>query len=315
MKTGLIIQGPLFSPGFGPYEFQSNGSFEKSWIAYDCVDNIQSIIKVADNLFDVIVIATWENSTYTVFLEKLRNYYGVEIVLLNESERLQELHQLGTHKYHQIETLRAGASKLEELGCDVVAKVRSDHNVNLEILYKHVDQHRGKNENSLGVPNINLFELDRLTDFYFVGRVSVILGLCDYYLSRPELCPDPHKDYFLKFLTFLSSDDFLVDKIQNFKSPLIRDFYCIFVWTHYFYPLHAGLFKTFFWRGRRVNYRLNGWIRWFYAFHSSRNFFSSWKFPLNLFAILSVRELKRPTIRFSSAILFRLYRLKSQRSL
>jgi hypothetical protein len=315
MKTGLIIQGPLFSPGFGPYEFQSGGSFEKSWIAYDCADNIQGIIKVAANLFDVIVISTWENPAYTVFLEKLRNSYRIEIVLRNESERLQEFHQLGIHKYHQIETLRAGAFKLEELGCDVVAKIRTDHNIDLNILYKHVERHKGKNRNSLGVPNINLFELDRLTDFYFVGRTSVILGMCDYYLSRPELCPDLHRDFFLKFLTFLSSDDYLVDKIQSFKSPFIRDFYCIFVWTHYYYPLRAGLFKTFFWRGRRVNYRLNGWIRWFYILNSSRKFESSWKFPLNLFSILLIREMKRPTIRFLSAILFRLYRLKSQRSL
>jgi len=256
MKTGLIIQGPLFSPGFGPYEFQSDGSFEKSWIAYDCVENIQGIIKVAQNLFDVIVISTWANPTYTDFLENLQNCNGVEIVLLNESERLQELHQLGMHKYHQIETLRAGASKLEELGCEVVAKVRTDHSINLEVLYKHVERHKGKNKNSLGVPNINLFELDRLTDFYFVGRTSVIVGMCDYYLSSPEL-----------------------------------------------------------WRGRRVNHRLNGWIRWFHTFHSSHNFVSSWKFPLNLFAILSVREIKRPTIRFSSAILFRLYRKKSHRLL
>jgi hypothetical protein len=315
MKTGLIIQGPLISPGFGPYEFQSDGSFEKSWITYDCVENIQGIIKVAENLFDVIVISTWANPTYTVFLENLKNYNGVEIVLLNESERLQEFHQLGMHKYHQIETLRAGASKLDELGCEVAAKVRTDHSIDIDILYKHVERHKGKNKNSLGVPNINLFELDRLTDFYFVGRTSVILGMCDYYLSSPELSPDPHRDYFLKFLTFLSSDDFLVDKIQNFKSSFMRDFHCIFVWTHYFYPLRAGLFKTFFWRGRRVNHRLNGWIRWFYTFHSSHNFVSSWKFPLNLFAILSVREIKRPTIRFSSAILFRLYRMKSHRSL
>ncbi len=315
MKKGLIIQGPLFSPGFGPYEFKADGSFDKSWIDYDCAKNVQNTIEVAKKYFDHIVISTWRDDDYTNFLTSLGTHERVEIVLLDENARLSELNRLGVHKYHQIVTLRAGASKLEELGCDVVAKIRTDHAVNLELLSRQVKQHRGKNRKSLGVPNINLFELDRLTDFYFVGNSDVIRDLCDYYISHEEFCADTHKDYFLNFLTFLSKDKVLVEKIQNSESRLIRDYYCIFVWTHFFYPLSAALFKDFSWRGRLVNHRLNGWIRWFYTFHSSHNYFSRLKFLLNLISILLVREMKKPTIRFSSAILFRFYRLKALKEL
>jgi hypothetical protein len=204
---------------------------------------------------------------------------------------------------------------LEELGCDVVAKIRTDHSVNLKLLSKQVKQHRGKSRKSLGVPNINLFELDRLTDFYFVGSSDVIRDLCDYYMSHEEFCADTHRDYFLNFLTFLSTDRVLVEKIQNSESQLVGDYYCIFAWTHYFYPLRAALFKNFYWRGRLVNHRLNGWIRWFYTLHSTHNSFPRLKFLLNLISILLFREMKRPTIRLSSAILFRFYRFKAQKVL
>ena len=315
MKKGLIIQGPMFSPGYGPYEFQADGSFNKSWIDYNCAKNIQDTIEVAKEYFDHIVIATWRDDDYMNFLTSLGTHERVEIVLLDENERLSDLNRLGVRKYHQIVTLRAGASKLEELGCDVVAKIRTDHSVNLKLLSKQVKQHRGKSRKSLGVPNINLFELDRLTDFYFVGSSDVIRDLCDYYMSHEEFCADTHRDYFLNFLTYLSSDRVLVEKIQNSESQLVADYYCIFVWTHFFYPLRAALFKNFYWRGRLVNHRLNGWIRWFYTLHSSHNSFPGLKFLLNLISILLFREMKRPTIRLSSAILFRFYRFKARKVL
>ena len=315
MLKGLIIQGPLFSPGYGPYEFQTDLSFEKSWIEYDCRENILATIEMAKRFFDHIVIATWENADYTNFLKSIGKDSCIEIVVLHEGEKLSELHGLGIHKYHQIETLRAGASRLEELGCDVVAKIRTDHALNLQLLSKQLTKHQNKNLMSLGVPNINLFELDRLTDFYFVGRPEVIRDMCNFYMSKPETCVDTHKDYFLNFATFLSNDENLVAKVQAGESKLVRDYYSILIWTRFFYPLHGGLFKNFSWRGKMVNYRLNGWIRWFHAFHSSQLNSSKFKFAMNLFVILLVRELKRPTIRFSSAVLFRIYRLKSARAL
>lgn len=314
MKEGLIIQGPLFSPGFGPYEFQSDGSFRKSWIDFDCKENVLSTIESAKNHFDHIVLVTWYNAEYSDYIKSLKNYPQVEVIELQESAILSKLDKSSVHKYHQVETLRAGSARLEELGCDVMAKVRTDHSLNLDLLSKQVHLHRRRNVKSLGVPNINLFELDRLTDFYFVGRPEVIRGMCDFYLNSPEICADTHKDYFLSFLHFLSEDVELIKSIQYSDSILKRDFYCISAWTQYYYPLPSGMFKNFYWRGRGVSYRLNGWIRWFSAFHEVRKGSRSLKLKLNLFSILIVRQLKRPTIKFTSAILFRIYRRKALRS-
>ena len=314
IKTGLIIQGPLYSPGYGPYEFKPDGSFEKSWIEFDCKQNLLETIQSAKMLFDHIVLATWHDPKYADFINSLAKYPHVHVIELKESPELVKLSQSGVHKYHQVETLRTGAAKSEELGCDVVAKIRTDHSVNLGLLSRQVKRHRLHNENSLGVPNINLFELDRLTDFFFVGRPEVIKGMCDFYLSSPETSVDTHRDYFLGFLHFLSKDEDLIQIIRDSESILKRDIKCVFAWTNYYYPLRSGMFRNFYWRGRGVNHRLNGWIRWFYAFHASRPDFLSIKFGLNLILILLVRQLKKPTIKYTSAVLFRVYRRKASRS-
>lgn len=315
MGKGLIIQGPLFSPGYGPYEFQSDGSFKKSWIDFDCKDNLLRTIESAKMLFDYVVLATWHDPKYADFIESISKYPYVHIIELEESPKLMKLSQSGVHKYHQVQTLRVGAAKLEELGCEVVAKIRTDHSLDLGLLSKEVERHRFRNENSLGVPNINLFELDRLTDFFFVGRPDIIKGMCDFYLNSPETCVDTHRDYFLGFLHFLSKDADLIKIIRDSESIWERDSKCVFAWTNYYYPLHSGMFRNFYWRGRGINHRLNGWIRWFYALHASQPKLHNFKFRLNLFLIIFVRQLKKPTIKYSSAVLFRIYRRKALKSL
>jgi hypothetical protein len=313
MKKGLVIQGPLFSPGFGPYEFSKSGSFEKSWIEFDCKENILLTIQDALKYFDFIVLTTWKNTDYQEFIDSLSRIQKVHVVAIHESEGLKKLGMQGIHKYHQIATLQAGLQKLVELGCDLSAKVRTDHKIDIAELAQEVDDHQFKNVFSLGVPNLNLYELDRLTDFYFVGRSQVMYDLCTNYLVQKEYCLDTHKDYFLSFLNFLSKNETLVSRINQRDSSFRSDVLAISVWTTFFYPLSPKLFKNFYWRGKKVNHRLNSWIRWFHVFHSSAGRSSGLKFFMNLSFIFIVRLIKRRTIKLFSFFTYRFYRFKAQR--
>ncbi len=192
----------------------------------------------------------------------------VEIIEVSEDRFLSDKDKEGIHKYHQIATTHFGAKLLSSLGCEFMAKIRTDHNLDLNILKSEVLNHEKRNPRSLGVPNINLYELDRLTDFYFVGRSDLIVELCNSYLTTPELFVDTHKDYFYKFANILGRRKYLVTNQRNFFLNLRQQFYAVTAWSEVFYPLDARLFKNFYWRGRRVNYKLNRWIRWFYIAHS-----------------------------------------------
>lgn len=310
MKTGLVIQGPLSSPGFGPFEFQSDGSFQKTWIEFDCKVNLHRILKQATQLFDFVTVSTWNDPEYLEFLEEIKNDYGVEVLALQADENLKHLDQLGIHKFHQIFTLNAGVKNLSRKGCDLVAKIRTDHFLDINLMHKEVLRHRHKNRYSLGVPNLNLFETDRLTDFYFVGNPQVIGDMCDAYVQGIHICDDTHKDYFLNFLCFLSGDEDFVRRIVYSSSKIERLYLLSKAWTIHFYPLNRKLFHDFYWRGRKVNHHVNGWIRWFFLFHSKSSS-AHVKSLFNLSLIWLLVSLKKPFMRIVSKFVYMFYRRKA----
>lgn len=107
MKTGLVIQGPLSSPGLGPFQFLPDGSFQKTWIEFDCKVNSLRILKDATQLFDFVTISTWDNPRYLDFLKDIKHKFGIEVLILKPDENLNQRDSRGIHKFHQIFTLNA----------------------------------------------------------------------------------------------------------------------------------------------------------------------------------------------------------------
>lgn len=308
MKTGLIIAGPIFSPGYTPFYFDINGRYQKNWIDYDSSHNILNLIEQASNLFDHIVLVTWKARDSSNFLAKIRSTTKVEVIELEENAFLiDKLVKHGQSKYHQIETMHAGARKLGELGCDVIAKVRTTHGINLKILFEEVIHHTKKNSWSIGVSYMNLFEPERLVDYHFVGNAHVIESMCASYLSTPELFQGVHEDYYSKFASFLSGHANL-KKNSKMRSRLPNYVQIISDWTQIFYPLNRKLLKNFYWRGVQVNSTLNFWIFWSFLFHA-KNSHSLWiKTFANILLVNIAQVLFRPVIRVYSFFAYRLYR-------
>ncbi len=318
MSVGLIIQGPILSPGYGPYEFDKEGIYKKSWINFDSRANIKTLVEKAQNLFDYIVICTWVDKTktydisniYSSELDKEHQLKGFQskrkkakiiYLELQENILLVENRQKSNHKYHQITLTGAGASMLMTLGCQTLAKIRTDQNLDIRLLHEEVVNHKKRNSKAIGSPYLNLFQLDRLTDFYFVGSTKVVKEVCDSYLNNSELFEDTHKDYFYQFLGTL-----LPKKKKSIKYHGIRNHVQnVASWTNIFYPLDRALYKNFYWRGQRVNYKLNGWVRWFFLFHSKSKYSLGYKCILNLFIIFWMQLYYRITKRIFSVYLYR----------
>ena len=263
MKKGLLIQGPMISSGFSPYHFTQHGKYERVWIDYNAINNVMKIIDDASKFFDIIVISTWDNPTAKQFISLKIFPRNVFIVLSSEKDIPRERISSDTHKYHQIYSSLVGALRLESLGCEIIAKVRTDQFVNLEELSKSVDKHQKKPKYSIGVPYLNIFEMDRLTDFYLVSRASVMIETFRNYLSLKESYQDTHKDYFHNFSKIIINLSG-IDKIKYFnnlnKYPHKIN---LLVWSTIFYPLDPKLYTKFLWRGIKVNHKINGWIRFY----------------------------------------------------
>jgi hypothetical protein len=305
MKTGLLIQGPIRSPGFGPYQFNSSGKFEKSWIDFDCRENILGLVSSAVELFDEIVLSTWLDSDSADFFAQLQTMEKVTIIQSHQNAQLLNWHEQGIHKFHQIYTMRVGASKLKDFGCEEMVKVRTDQNLNLRLLRTSLEAHSKKSANSLGVPYLNLFEPDRLVDFYFVGKVDLICELSKEYLSSPEKYSDVHADYFYKFASVLSGQDLY--RSRNLSSLNVHN-QLWWIWTVLFYPLEKEIFESLTWRGIEVNHGINSWVRVFRLLHNSKKEVNAAHVLGNLALIFLFRNYRKLTLRLVSWLQFRKYR-------
>jgi hypothetical protein len=315
MKTGLVIQGPILSPGYGPNEFHCDGTYTKTWIEYDSRANIERLVRSASQLFDATIIVTWKEQGYGDFLSSLHIPGKIEILELEEDDFLISKMKGGASKYHQMFTTLNGAKKLQELKCDVIAKVRTDHYLDIQLLHNEVLGHWKRNSRSIGVPNLNIYQLDRLPDFYLVGNTNVIVELCEEYMKSPEIFFDTHKDFFYKFAQILGRRQNLSSTADNSWGELKKFLQNTAVWSELFYPLDRKLFWSYYWRGKRVNHNLNRWIRWFFLLQS-KNPLQKWvKISVNAVIIVAIRESKKPFNRITSGIVYRKYRNLAQRNI
>lgn len=297
MRTGLVIQGPILSPGFGPYRFNSDGEFKRAYIDYDSRENVLQLIEIAMNKFDFVVIATWRSAESVNFAKEIQNVKDVYIVEVEESETLKSFASESIHKYHQITTTLAGVQKLQELGCKLVAKVRTDQYLDVRSLHRQLLENRNR-ISSLGVPYINLFELDRLVDFYFIGQTEIVIEVLSSYMSEPEAFTDVHLDYFYKFSKSLTGKATLLNPDSRSGGAQFIQNHAI--WSDTFYPLKKSLFTGLYWRGEKVNSQVNSWVRWFNSCNSRIS---------NLFVFTFVRVLRRISLRPRSYLLFRANRI------
>ena len=301
-SIGLVIQGPIFSPGYGPYEFDHDGNYLKSWIEYDATEDIIETVREASMVFDHIVVSTWSSEHTSKLVLQLQSNNKVIVVSNSENAFLAEKRSSGTNKYHQIFSLLAGIRILRSFECDISVKCRTDQRLDISKLYKSAVLHSKKSSTSLGVPYMNLFEIDRLADFYWIGETKTMETLCSSYLETPEIYGDSHKDYFYKFSKFLSEDF----GVKPSRLRILPESYRI--WTSFFYPLQKSLYSGSSWRGKRINSSLNSWIRWNKLIYSSNSDSAVFATIGNIVLIESIKIFKRPIIKFTSAIKFRIFR-------
>ena len=309
MKTGLVIQGPVFSPGFGPYKWTTNGVFKKEYIPFDSSENILQLVKVASPIFDEIIVVTW-SSEYSSNVKRELMSTNITFLECNEELFLSEMSHLGhniksgNHKYHQIYTINLGTKELIKRNCQVMAKIRTDHFLDVNALQKAVKKQAERDFSYFGAPYLNLFELDRLTDFYFISHCHTMKELTQAYLCDSQINEDTHYDYFYKFTKYLVSNDNRNDN-SFIRNQLSKRFFTYFVWTSYLYPIDLKVFKSLTWRGLKVNHRLNYWIRLFYTIKCTKGTLLIPAVVFNFFIINVLRVFHRLSGRSISFIQYR----------
>ena len=141
MKIGLIIQGPLLSYGktgktmfYTPIQLVKNNN---SMINYNCVENVQNLIKNSEKNFYKTLLVTWEdeNNLY-------KDFESDQVIALKEEKNFDGKAPFlsGPRKWNnflkQAKTVYEGILELEKLGCDYIVKTRTDLELDPELLYE-----------------------------------------------------------------------------------------------------------------------------------------------------------------------------------
>lgn len=256
-KIGLVIQGPLMSIGRTgdklrqtPEQLLAEGGI----VEYDCRDNIQRIINEFGNLFDEIVVSTWDNE-----VKPGDSWSGAKLVSVPDPGGIKQANSYkDNNKFRQFLSTLNGLKELDKSGIDVAVKIRTDIYLDLNRLVgdylKSIESNKNPKAIYATVVHPATFLLH---DLYFVSSLSAMSEFCESILGfdRFEFIPSVHREMVLKHAYKEYRDDIFVPDWAYFpvspangvnaKTRKIFDY----MFKNVYFSLDPELFKKTLWRG------------------------------------------------------------------
>jgi hypothetical protein len=99
VKSGLIIQGPILSPGVGPLTRISGSKMTRPTIDFDSTKNVLNLVESSVKIFDEVLLITWWQNlgSFDVFGNHSRTFRL--FCLMRKNCLLKETTQINIDKY------------------------------------------------------------------------------------------------------------------------------------------------------------------------------------------------------------------------
>jgi hypothetical protein len=240
-KSALIIQGPIYSQGNSGRGLGFQNPLVDE-IKHNAVETINENIRKYENVFDLIIISTWEgeNTKGIISSEKIK--------IIKNADQMQkrEIH-FGNNKYRQFYSVLKGLEVAKEYACSNIVKIRTDTQVDCGTL---LELYKSRPERIWVVahqkPNF-------LYDLFVVGNLQNLLDLTAAILMKRNLYIRIHEDLFYGYL-YRRSNLWSKIKIWNFfprdrfltraQAKLIKK-----AWEKDFSLIPQELWNQMIWRG------------------------------------------------------------------
>jgi hypothetical protein len=267
---GLIIQGPISSPGItGDMFGKGKYSIDSSKIVnFQCQENIVNLCKSARPHFEKIIVSTWDNQESRKFKEGIPA--AVEVLLLQDPgprpgkykpKNEYEIEFLSNNKIRQFQGIRAALEILRKCNLDLIVKVRTDQYIDIPKLATEL------REFSNNVADRGFFVPYTLTsvpwaipDFFIAGTPRNLLSLCELMTSSFEFHWNVHRDLFFKgglvlqphlTLSVMSMTQRSNDRVTGPEAQVMRRIQEI--WLNG----SQDLFSAMSWRGKTIEFNKN----------------------------------------------------------
>jgi hypothetical protein len=268
-KVGLVIQGPLMSPGLTGADILKRKE-ESIFIDYDCRNNIQRIIDDYGHLFDSVVVSTWKKE-----IVPGESFVGADLVTADDpgASSTYEFSKFfkNNNRYRQFYGILQGVKYLEKnKGVEHIIRIRTDQYLNLERLIVDFEQRVGRiksKDAALFVPLLQTKKRYHILDFYFGASKQSLKKFCEAMLAFDcaEFALSVHNEIVLKYAYVNYKNEIKVSDQAYFSksSALISSTEGNKIYdhmlSHVFFSFDTSILETLEWRGKPV---LNKWYVW-----------------------------------------------------
>ena len=247
-KVGLVIQGPTLSKGgWGP---------KYTYAEFDSSKNIEVQYALARELGFEVIVSTWKSNS----LQNLLNIPPNDIIqsddyIIPYKNNIKNIASPGRNKYNQFYSTLVGSCQLQDRGCTIIVKTRTDQLVQLRKLSEYllkVDSDYLSNR--VLVPYFDPEQPNYAEDFYLVAETPTMIRLCNTFLHSKEIYINTHRDFFYKWLRINLNKSKVRPLVLNFfpRKPSYseKQFEIILTgWRELFGPLPLEMHKELIWRG------------------------------------------------------------------
>ena len=256
-KTGLVIQGPLVSRGVTGLTYKNWGQESPDdIIEYDCIPNIIQIFNDQRFHFHHIVVVIWDTECKNKIDFIAKNIGNENILIINDNTKFVP-ESIGltpkNNHFRQFLAVLLGSKHLVGMGCNWIAKIRSDQYFNankLADLHKKFDQ---KSYSKIVVPYFRIDHPYFIMDFYFFGSADSVIKFCQSLLNFRFTLGSVHQDLFYSWAdNFRGNHRFFTSKIISlFSGTRVERSFSKYIWDNCFIPGPREVYQSLIWRGEK----------------------------------------------------------------
>lgn len=258
-RISLVIQGPLISKGkTGLSNIYDNNT--EDHVEYNCVNNINRIVKEYKNLFESIILVTWKDQ-----LELCQNIEDVYIIGLddiNPNLKLRNNKPNSINKFRQFYSSEKGVEFIEKnIGSTYSIKIRTDQFIELDKLVGFINS-LSKQSNLIRV-YMPYFRKDKkfwIPDFYFLGKTHELLEFFKALnaFEFAEFSEAAPREVFFKYAYSFNYEKLSLPIFLYFQKGLSEYYSGIekiefFMYSEILSPLPKDAYISLEWRGEHIS--------------------------------------------------------------
>ena len=274
MKLTLLIQGPIYSGGLSGKTWGKGKTRapRENFVSFDSSETILRNIEIGQDIFDFVIVSTWEGedtrslegSALRFTLLKEPDPGPLESFVRSPIKGVKHTHE--NNAIRQFQGIQNGIKFAKSIGSTHIVKIRTDQEIDLQLLKAETLRNFMAQEDYIFVPFIDLDVPWSIPDFYLAFSVEHGIKLTKLMSIHSRFHRSVHVDFFLKAMLVKYPDLMLSNMKEAFFHSAPTEHFEKVIRSNTLEIFRSGtreLFQSITWRGEKIvhqssNFLFNG---------------------------------------------------------